>query len=159
MTVNSYILKGRIQDKTRQRERWGLRAPRPAPGPEALDPLLAKLHGCNSPSVPRVPLGLRKVWGFWPKKARENPRGKACFPLRIIPWLSPDAKHPGLAAKGRRARSTTIQGLQSTHLQATAGTTLSQPTKQLPRLRVQGTQYPGGVWGKAPPFSFSNSVT
>ena len=29
------------------------------------------------------------------QESRENPRGKARFPLGIIPWLSPDAKHPG----------------------------------------------------------------
>ena len=40
-----------------QRERWGLRAPRPAPGPEALDPLLAKLLGRNSQKTPRAALG------------------------------------------------------------------------------------------------------
>ena len=36
-----------------------------------------------------------KFEGFWPKKAREHPQGKVNFPLRMIPWLSPDAKHPG----------------------------------------------------------------
>jgi len=39
--------------------------------------------------------GYEKDEDFWPKKARENPRGKVNFPLRILPWLSPDAKHPG----------------------------------------------------------------
>ena len=49
--------------------------------------------------------GYEKLEGFWPKKARENPRGKVDFPLRIIPWLSPDVKHPGWRLR-RRARST-----------------------------------------------------
>ena len=39
--------------------------------------------------------GYGKFEGFWPKKAWENPRGKVNFSLGIIPWLSPDAKHPG----------------------------------------------------------------
>ena len=39
--------------------------------------------------------GYGKFEGFWPKKAREHPQGKVNFPLRMIPWLSPDAKHPG----------------------------------------------------------------
>ena len=54
-----------------------------------------------------------KLEGFWPQKARDNPRGKVNFPLRIIPWLSPDALHPGLASKGRRARSIMITNMFS----------------------------------------------
>ncbi len=50
--------------------------------------------------------GYGKFEGFRPKKARENPQGQASFPLRIIPWLSPDALHPGMAAFSRRAGST-----------------------------------------------------
>ena len=73
----------------------------------ALDPLLAKVLVGKAIFVPRVTLGLGKFEGFWPKKAWENPRGKVYFPLRIIPWLSPDALHPGLAAESRQARSTT----------------------------------------------------
>jgi hypothetical protein len=37
----------------------------------------------------------------------ENPRGKTRFPLEIIPWLSPDALHPGWRLFSRRARSIT----------------------------------------------------
>jgi len=70
--------------------------------------------------------------------------------------LFPGCFASGLAAESRRARSTTARRLESTVLQATAETTLSLPTKQHPLLRVQGVQHPGGVWGKAPPFFFSN---
>jgi len=55
-----------------------------------------KLDKENSFRQPRW--GLRKQESFWPKKVRENPRGKACFSLRIFPLLFPDAEHPGLAA-------------------------------------------------------------
>ncbi|MBR4332805.1 MAG: hypothetical protein IKP72_09020, partial [Clostridia bacterium] len=48
-----------------------------------------------------------KIEGFWPKESRENPRGKTRFPLEIIPWLSPDALHPGWRLFSRRARSIT----------------------------------------------------
>ena len=36
-----------------------------------------------------------KFEGFCLKKAREHPREKVNFPLRMIPWLSTDALHPG----------------------------------------------------------------
>ena len=54
---------------------------------------LRKLGRENKLRLPRW--GYEKFEGFWPKKAREHPRGKVNFPLRMIPWLSPDAKHPG----------------------------------------------------------------
>ncbi|MBQ6961022.1 MAG: hypothetical protein IJP78_08615, partial [Clostridia bacterium] len=51
---------------------------------------------------------------------RENPREKACFFLGIIPWLSPDALHPGWPPK---AAGPEAQGYQVGHFfQGTAGT-------------------------------------
>ena len=75
--------------------------------------------------------GYEKFEGFWPKKAWENPRGKVNFPLRIIPWLSPDAKHPGWRLR-RRARSTTAPNLTPAFLPATAGTKPTHEAKQIP---------------------------
>jgi len=80
-------------------------------------------------------------------------------PARFRLFL-PDAKHPAWrlsAAVPERDRSVRSFGFNL--LQAKAGTTLSRPTRKYPPLRVQGTQYPGGVWGKAPPFTFSNLPT
>ncbi len=39
-------------------------------------------------------------------------------------------------------------------LQATAGICFFPLVKQFPQARVQGGHLPGGVWGKAPPFSW-----
>ncbi|MDO5327908.1 MAG: hypothetical protein Q4G00_14505, partial [Clostridia bacterium] len=62
-----------------------------------------------------------------------------------------DAKHPvwrlsaAVPESDRRVRSFGFNLLQ-----ATAGTKLFRPTKSIPLLRVQGTQYPGGVRGETP---------
>ena len=71
-----------------------------------------------------------KFEGFWPKKAREHPQGKVNFPLRMIPWLSPDAKHPGWRLR-RRARSTMIPIQSSAFLPASAGTKLFSNSSSL----------------------------
>ena len=74
--------------------------------------------------------------------------------------VSPDLTADEIPATGghrrfvRRARSTTASSKSSAFQPATAGT---KPILQIlsnPLLRVQGTQYPGGVRGNAPPFSF-----
>ena len=75
--------------------------------------------------------GYGKFEGFWPKKAWENPRGKVNFSLGIIPWLSPDAKHPGWRLR-RRARSTTAPSSSSAFLSATVETNLIPSVKQYP---------------------------
>ena len=77
------------------------------------------------------------------QESRENPRGKVHFPLGIIPWLSPDAKHPGWRLR-RRARSITASSQTSAFLHTTAGTRLNLQCKQHPFLRVQGGHRPGG---------------
>ena len=65
-----------------------------------LDPQLANEHSWNKVDKLRLPRwGYDKFEGFWPKKAWEHPRGKVNFPLRMIPWLSPDALHPGWRPK------------------------------------------------------------
>ena len=53
------------------------------------------------------------------------------FPLRMIPWLSPDAKHPGWRLR-RRARSTTAPSSSSAFLSATVGTNSIPSVKQYP---------------------------
>ena len=86
--------------------------------------------------------GNEKFEGFWPKKAWENPRGKVNFPLRIIPWLSPDAKHPGWRLR-RRARSTTASSQTSAFLYASAGTKLFYTIMLLQLLRSRRAEAPG----------------
>ena len=78
------------------REPLGLFAPDPHQGPEDPGPAtddIALLRKADKFRLARW--GDGKFEGFWPKKAWENPQGKVNFPLRMIPWLFPDAKHPG----------------------------------------------------------------
>ena len=75
-----------------------------------------------------------KYEGFWPKKAREHPRGKVNFPSRMIPWLSPDAKHPGWRLR-RRARSTMAPSQTSAFLPISAGAKPIHQFKLYPLLR------------------------
>jgi len=78
------------------REPLGLFAPDPNQGPEDPGPAtddIALLRKADKFRLARW--GDGKFEGFWPKKAWENPQGKVNFPLRMIPWLFPDAKHPG----------------------------------------------------------------
>ena len=49
--------------------------------------------------------------GFWPKESRENPRGKARFPLRDYSPAFPGCEASGLAAFSGRARSTAAASL------------------------------------------------
>ncbi len=65
----------------------------------------------TSGQLPPAALGLVKVRGFWPIESRENPRGKARFPLRDYSLAFPGCKASGLAAFSRRARSKTITSL------------------------------------------------
>ena len=117
--------------------------PGPAPGD------IAPLEETNSLRLPRW--GLRKLDGFWPKKAGKIPEGKARFSLGIIPRLSPDALHPGWRLR-RRARSTTRPIQSSAFLHAPAGTKIVFPIKQHPLLRVQGGHRPGaGFRGRTGP--------
>ena len=82
---------------------------------------IALLEKADKLRLPRW--GYEKLEGFWPKKAREHPRGKVNFPLRMIPRLSPDAKHPGWRLR-RRARSTTEPSQTSVFFSVSAGTDL-----------------------------------
>ena len=86
--------------------------------------------------------GYGKFEGFWPKKALENPRGKARFSPRIIPWLSRMLRIR-LASKGRRARSTTASIQASASFPTSPGTSFISPFKQLPRQEVQEVKPPG----------------
>ena len=110
----------------------GLFAPDPNQGPEDPGPATGEimLLGISMASACRAGV-YGKFEGFWPKKAWENPRGKVNFPLRIIPWLSPDALHPGWRLR-RRARSTMASGQTSVFLSATVGTNLIRSFKQYP---------------------------
>ena len=115
-----------------QREPLGLFAPDPNQGPEDPGPATGDITLLGSANKFRQPRwGYEKFEGFWPKKAWENPRGKVNFPLRIIPWLSPDAKHPGWRLR-RRARSTTPLSQTSVFLSDTVGTNLIRSVKQYP---------------------------
>ena len=107
--------------KTR-RETLGLFAPDPNQGPEDPGPATVEITLLGKADKLRLPRwGDGMFEGFWPKKAREHPQGKIHFPLRMIPWLSPDALHPGWRLR-RRARSTTTQSQASAFLHASTGT-------------------------------------
>ena len=102
--------------------------------------------------------GYGKFEGFWPKKAWENPRGKVNFPLRIIPWLSPDAKHPGWRLR-RRARSTMASSQTSVFLSATVETNLIRSFKQYPLNGSRGrSPLVRGYGGRTGPCFVSLSV-
>ena len=105
--------------------------------------------------------GYGKFEGFWPKKARENPRGKASFPLRIFPRLSPDAKHPGLAAESRRARSTMASSLASSASPSNSGNNAFLTHQITSAIEVQEMKSPGsGVRGlNKPPSRLCAIVT
>ena len=68
--------------------------------------------------------GDEKFEGFWPKKAREHPRGKFISPTDDS-LAFPGCKASGLASIGRRARSHTASSQTSAFLQGTAGTMLA----------------------------------
>ena len=53
-----------------------------------------------------------KFEGFCLKKAREHPREKVNFPLRMIPWLSTDALHPGWR-RSPRAQSSQVRFMRT----------------------------------------------
>ena len=84
-----------------QGRRWALRAPRPAPGWwTTLDPHLAKYYGWYKPTTSACHEGTTiEMLASGPRKTEKTPQRKACFPLRGFSCLSPDALHPGLAAK------------------------------------------------------------
>ena len=125
----------RVNIQSSNKETLGLFAPDPNQGPEDPGPATGDIALLRKADKFRlVRWGDGKFEGFWPKKAREHPRGKIDFPLRMIPWLSPDAKHPGWRLR-RRARSTTAPSQTFAFFPASAGTKLSFPIKLLPLLR------------------------
>ena len=68
----------------------------PDQGYDAPGPSLGEAACKDIPNKRRLPRwGLRNLDGFWPKKAGKIPGKKLAFSQGIIPWLSPDAKHPG----------------------------------------------------------------
>ena len=86
--------------------RWGLRAPRPAPGALLLDLNRAnRLVGIIQQRPPAT-LGLRIVCGLLAQESPGNPRGESSLSPGDFPWLSPDALHPGwrLSAAGPEAQ-------------------------------------------------------
>ena len=71
---------------------------------------------------------------FWPIESQENPQGKASFLLGIIPWLSPDAKHPGwpLSLRSLNRRKSASCGHCSFRL-------ISPPMKYPPQAVIGGS--------------------
>ena len=133
MTDNSRVLKDDFQIK--HKGTLGLFAPDPNQGGDHPGPAFGEITWLGKADKFRLTRrGDDKFEGFWPKKAREHPRGKVNFPLRMIPWLSPDAKHPGWRLR-RRARSTTAPSQTSAFLPASVGTKQMLQNKQYPRLR------------------------
>ena len=89
----------------------------------------------------RLSLGDTKDRGLLAQESRENPRGKARFPLRDYSPAFPGCFASGMAAFSRRARSTMASSLAV--LQATAGSCLLIMTSTVRRRGVQGIQSPG----------------
>ena len=133
MTDNSRVLKDDFQIK--HKGTLGLFAPDPNQGGDHPGPAFGEITWLGKADKFRLTRWSDgKLEGFWPKNAREHPQGKVNFPLRMIPWLSPDAKHPGWRLR-RRARSTTAPSQNSAFLQASAGTMLISWFKHHPLLR------------------------
>ena len=124
--------------KASNEDTLGLFAPDPNQGPEDPGPTTGELSWLGKAGKLRLARwGYGKFEGFWSKKAREHSRGKVNFPLRMIPWLSPDAKHPGWRLR-RRARSTTAPSQTSAFFPVAAGTKLILSFKQFPLLESRG---------------------
>ena len=143
-SIRSYLYRG-------NRLRWGLRAPRPAPGPEALDPLLANLLGRNNEICSACYIGATEsLRASGPRKPGKIRGGKQAFPYGFFPGFPrmQSIRVWRLSAAGPEAQRRQVW--LPRFLQATAGTTLSLPTEQYPQLRVQGGHHPGGAWGKTP---------
>ena len=86
----------RVNIQSSKKETLGLFAPDPNQGPEDPGPATGDIALLRKADKLRlVRWGDGKFEGFWPKKAREHPQEKVNFPLRMIPWLSPDALHLG----------------------------------------------------------------
>ncbi len=75
---------------------------------------------------------------------------KWAFIFPLFSRISPDALHPGWRLKAAGPEAQRRQAWLPLYLQVTAGTTLSHPVRRHPLMQVQGTQYPGGVWGETP---------
>ena len=126
----------------------GLFAPDPDQGDDPPGPTIGDFTQLGKADKLRLPRwGYGKFEGFWPKKAREHPRGKVNFPSRMIPWLSPDAKHPDWRLR-RRARSTTALSQTFRIFPRISGNKAIYPIQVISAIEVQETKSPGsGVQG------------
>ncbi len=134
-------------------------------GPRPLDPFRRYCKFGRKDYFRQFRWGYGKFVGFWPKKARENPRGRASFPPGIFPCF-----HRMLCIRDgvsfrrlNRRKSAQRTLLVSPDLTAddhnvikpgilpiNSGRLFSHPTKQHPPMRVQGDHPPGQVWAESP---------
>ena len=74
----------------------GLCAPDPHQGDDRPGPAYGEITGEHEPAMHACCVGgTKKLEGFWPKESQGKSAGKSeLFPTGL-PWLSPDALHPG----------------------------------------------------------------
>ena len=139
-------------------------SPPPSPLTKGLRPLdtgrRKGLNGINK-QLPPAALGLVRYRGFWPMESRENPRGKARFPLRDYSPAFSGCTASGLAAFSRRARSTKSSN------RAVLSKLQREPACS-PQQVISAGEGPGasrpwsGVWGRrapnTPPLSNPDST-
>ena len=113
------------------------------------------MAGKNGRLPPAAP-GIRKFRRLLAQESRGIiPLGKARFPPGIFPAF-PGCKASGLTAFSGRARSKTATSL-AFFFQINSGKLPARYVKLFPQVWVQGGHLPGGVRGKAPPFSSTSS--
>ena len=86
--------------KSNKRERWGLAPPDLRQGGDRPGPALGDQVRCGEKATFACCAGVTEsLRASGPRKPGNHPKGKVNFPSRMIPWLSPDALHPGWRPK------------------------------------------------------------
>ena len=151
-------------------------------GPRPLDPFRRYCKFGRKDCFRQFRWGYGKLVGFWPKKARENPRGKArsppgifsCFPRMLCIrdggsfrrlnrrksaqrtlLVSPDLTADEIPATGGHRRFVRARSQNVTRpgiLPINSGRLISRRTNLHPPMRVQGDHPPGQVWAESPAY-------